>query len=63
MTNTADVTGGKSIAVRPQTISGENGINPLAAFYDINGGKREVFFFYFVTDTTRDDTIFISCII
>jgi hypothetical protein len=29
-------------------------INPLVAFYDINGGKREVLFFYFVPDTTRD---------
>jgi hypothetical protein len=29
-------------------------INPLVAFYDIHGGKREVIFFYFVPDTTRD---------
>jgi hypothetical protein len=29
-------------------------INPLVAFYDIHGGKREVLFFYFVLDTTRD---------
>jgi hypothetical protein len=43
MRNTADVTGGKPIA-----------INPLVAFYDIHGGKREVLFFYFVPDTTRD---------
>jgi hypothetical protein len=28
-------------------------INPLVAFYDIHGGKREVLFFYFVPDTTR----------
>jgi hypothetical protein len=29
-------------------------INPLVAFYDIHEGKREVLFFYFVPDTTRD---------
>jgi hypothetical protein len=38
MNNTADVTGGK----------------PIAIFYDINGRKIEVLFFYFVPDTTRD---------
>jgi hypothetical protein len=52
MTNTTDVTDGKSIAVLLQ--SGVSAINPLAAFYDIHGGKREVLFFYFVPDTTRD---------
>jgi hypothetical protein len=30
--------------------------NPLVAFNDIHGGKREVLFFYFVPDTTRDHT-------
>jgi hypothetical protein len=54
MRNTADVTGGKPIAVLLQSISGVSAINPLDAFYDINGGKREVLFFYFVLDTTRD---------
>jgi hypothetical protein len=54
MRNTADVTGGKPIAVLLQYISGVNAINPLVAFYDIHGGKREVLFFYFVPDTTRD---------
>jgi hypothetical protein len=39
MRNTADVTGGKPIAVSLQSISGVN-INPLVAFYDIHGGKR-----------------------
>jgi hypothetical protein len=29
-------------------------MNPLVAFYYIHGGKREVLFFYFVPDTTRD---------
>jgi hypothetical protein len=52
--NTADVTGGKPIAVLMQSISGVSAINPLVAFYDIHGGKREALFFYFVPDTTRD---------
>jgi hypothetical protein len=32
MRNTADVTGGKSIAVLLQSISGVNAINPLVGF-------------------------------
>jgi hypothetical protein len=55
MSNTADVTGGKPIAVQSQSISGVNAINPLVAFYNIHGGKREVLFLYFVPDTTRDE--------
>jgi hypothetical protein len=54
MRDTADVTGGKPIAVLLQSILGVSAINPLAAFYDIHGGKREVLFFYFVPDITRD---------
>jgi hypothetical protein len=54
MTNTADVTDGKPIAVLLQSISGVSAINPLVAFYDIHRGKREVLFFYFVPDTTRE---------
>jgi hypothetical protein len=54
MRNTADVTGGKPIAVLLQSTSGVSAINPLVAFYDNHGGKREVLFFYFVPDTTRD---------
>jgi hypothetical protein len=54
MKNTADVTGGKPIAILLQSISGVNAINPLVAFYDIHGEKREMLFFYFVPDTTRD---------
>jgi hypothetical protein len=46
MRNTADVIGGKPIAVLSQFISGVSAINPLVAFYDIHGGKRE--------DTTCD---------
>jgi hypothetical protein len=60
MKNTADVTGGKPIAVLLQSISGVSAINPLVAFYDIHGGKREVLFFYFVPDITRDYTNFIN---
>jgi hypothetical protein len=56
MRDTADVTGGKPIAILLQSISGVSAINPLVAFYDIHGGKREVLFFYFVPDTTRDQT-------
>jgi hypothetical protein len=53
MRHTGDVTGGKPIAVLLQSISGVSAINPLVAFYDIQGGKREVLFFYFVPDTTQ----------
>jgi hypothetical protein len=52
MRNTADVTGGKPIAVWLQPISGVSAINPLVVFYVIHGGKKEVLFFYFVPDTT-----------
>jgi hypothetical protein len=55
MKNTADVTDCKTMAVLLQSISGVSAINPLVAFYDIHGGKREVLFFYFVPDTTRDE--------
>jgi hypothetical protein len=48
MRNTADVTGGKPIAVLLQSISGVSAVNPLVAFYDIHGGKREVLFFYLI---------------
>jgi hypothetical protein len=48
MRNTTDMTGGKAIAVFLLSISDVSAINPLVAFYDINGGKRDV------PDTTRD---------
>jgi hypothetical protein len=54
MKNTADVIGGKLIVVLLQSVSGKSAIDTLAAFYYIHGGKREVLFFYFVPDTTRD---------
>jgi hypothetical protein len=47
MKNTANVSGGKPIAVLLHSISGVRAINPLVAFYDIHVGKREVLFFYF----------------
>jgi hypothetical protein len=50
MKNTADMTGGKPIAVLLQSISGVSAINPTVSFYDILGG------IYFVPDTTRDYT-------
>jgi hypothetical protein len=56
MRNTADVTGGKSIAVLLQSISSVSAINPLVAFYNIHGGKKDVLLFYFVPDTTRDNS-------
>jgi hypothetical protein len=54
MKNTADVTGGKPIVVLLQSIPGAIIYNPLVAFNNNHGGKREVLFFYFVPDTTRD---------
>jgi hypothetical protein len=45
------VTGSKPIAILLQSISGVSAINPLVAFYDIHGGKRDLLFF-FVPDTT-----------
>jgi hypothetical protein len=40
ISNTADVTDGKAIAVWSQSISGVNAIDPLVTFYDIHGRKR-----------------------
>jgi hypothetical protein len=51
---TAEVTGGKSFAVWSQSVSGVSAINPLVAFNDIHGRKRELIFFYFGLNTTRD---------
>jgi hypothetical protein len=45
MRNTADLTGGKPIAVLLQSTSGVSAINPLFPFYDIHGGKRECYSF------------------
>jgi hypothetical protein len=54
MGNSAAVTGGKPIAVLLQSISGVSVVNPLIAFNNIHGRKREVLFFYFVMDVVRD---------
>jgi hypothetical protein len=43
VSNTADVTGGKPIAVWSQSILGVDAINTLVAFYDIHGRKREAY--------------------
>jgi hypothetical protein len=47
MSDTAYVTGGKPIAVWSQSNSDVNAINPVVAFYDIHGRKREVPSFIF----------------
>jgi hypothetical protein len=54
MRNTADVIGGKPIAVLLQSISGGGDVNALVAFYNIHGSKRDVPFFCSIPDTTRD---------
>jgi hypothetical protein len=46
MRNHADVSGGNPIAILLQSISGVSAINPLVAFYEIHGGKREVLLFF-----------------
>jgi hypothetical protein len=53
MRNTADVTGGKPIAVFLQPISGVSAINSLIAFYDIHGGKRGALLLFFPKHHTR----------
>jgi hypothetical protein len=51
MRSTADVTGGKAIAIWSLSISAVSAINPLVTFYHIHEWKREVLFFYIVPDT------------
>jgi hypothetical protein len=46
MRNTADMTGGKPINVRSQSISGLSAVDPLVAFYDIDGGKEGAILFF-----------------
>jgi hypothetical protein len=53
MKNTADVTGGKLIAILVQSISGVSAINPLVTFYDIHGGKRGAILLYCPGHHTR----------
>jgi hypothetical protein len=52
--NTADVTGGKPIAVLLQSISGVSAINPLVAFYDIHGEKNGGILLFCPGHYTRD---------
>jgi hypothetical protein len=58
MSNTADMTGGKPIAVWSQYISGVSAVN-LPAFYDIHVRKGEVLFFCSIQDTIRG--LFLTC--
>jgi hypothetical protein len=56
MRNIADVTGGKSIAVWSQSISGVSAVNLLVAFYDINGRKRGAILLFCPGHQTRHET-------
>jgi hypothetical protein len=58
MMNTADVTGGKPIAVLIAVYLRWDADNHLATFYEIHRRKREVLFFCSVTDS--QDNIFWS---
>jgi hypothetical protein len=40
-----DVTGGKPVAVRSQSVSDVSSVNLLVAIYDFHGTKGEVLFF------------------
>jgi hypothetical protein len=55
MRNTAEVTGGKPIAVLLQ-FSGVNAINPLVTFYNIHGGKRGAILLFCPGHDTRLDS-------
>jgi hypothetical protein len=57
MRNIADVTGNKPIAVLLQSMSGVSAINPLVAFYDIHGGKREITPPSFILSRTPHETL------
>jgi hypothetical protein len=58
----ADVTGGKPIAVWSQPNSGVSAVNPLVAFYDIHGRKREVLLFYFVPHSMNTEMFAHKCL-
>jgi hypothetical protein len=45
MRNTAELIGGKRIAVCFQSISGGDAVNPLVAFYDVLGRKERCYSF------------------
>jgi hypothetical protein len=63
VTNTADVTNGKPIAVGAQFISGVSAGNTLVAFYDIHGRKAEVLLFCYVPHITRDLSTYLKTVI
>jgi hypothetical protein len=48
------MTGGKPNAIRLQSMSVGDAVNPLVAFYDIHGIKRDVLFSFSVPGTTRN---------
>jgi hypothetical protein len=60
--NTADVTGGKPIAVCLQSISGVSAVNALVAFYDIHGINREALSFLFYCNKKIKNNCFFSYI-
>jgi hypothetical protein len=47
------MTGGKPVVVLLQSISGVSAINPLVAFYNIHGGKREAILLFCPGHYTR----------
>jgi hypothetical protein len=53
MTNTEDVTGGKSIAIWSQSNSDVSAVNSLVAFYDIHGIKGEAILLFCPVHHTR----------
>jgi hypothetical protein len=53
MRNTADLTGGKPIAAHLVAVSDLHAVNPLVAFSDSHGRKREVLFFCFWFKITK----------
>jgi hypothetical protein len=53
------VAGGKPIAVSSQSISRVSAVKPLVAYYDINGRKKEVLFFYFAPGSARDESSYV----
>jgi hypothetical protein len=54
--NTADVTGGKRIAVFLKSISGVIAINLLAVFYDIHGKERDAMLLFCPGHHTKHNT-------
>jgi hypothetical protein len=55
MSNTADVTGGKPIAVQPQSVLCVSAVNPLVAFYDIMEERERCY--SFILSRTPHETV------